>query len=158
MIKLNRLNLSLVAAIIGFTGLGFVGWNTVGAEPTANSPVPKPVEDDMHEFMEYVFQLPYQRLRENMKSEPTQSSGWMAIKSDSLILAEGGNLLLIRGGGDDPAAWNEHAEQVRALGGQLYDTAKQKDFKAARGHYETLLNKCNSCHNKFADGEHQLKP
>ena len=50
------------------------------------------------------------------------------------------------------------SSEVRAAGGQLYQAAKKKDLTAARTHYETMLKKCNACHQKFADGEHQLKP
>src|SRR5262245_18130875 len=56
----------------------------------------KPVESDMHESMEYVFEPTYKRLKPAMASAPADNKGWKAIKADSLILAESGNLLLIR--------------------------------------------------------------
>ena len=57
---------------------------------------PQPVEKNMHEFMEYVFQPTYQRLKQSMAGLPANSGAWKGIKSDALILAEGGNLLLLR--------------------------------------------------------------
>src|SRR5436190_23732152 len=57
---------------------------------------PKPVPVNMHDFMEGVFQAPYKRLKTAMTAEPKDNAGWKAVRSDALILAEGGNLLLVR--------------------------------------------------------------
>ena len=47
---------------------------------------------------------------------------------------------------------------MRELGGELYGAAKEKNYESARQHYTAMLLKCNSCHDEFADGEHQLTP
>jgi hypothetical protein len=117
-----------------------------------------PVEDDMHEFMEYLFQPPYKRLKVSMAAAPTDNAGWKGIKSDSLILAEGGNLLLSHTPSENGDVWNEMSMSVRDTGKKMYQAGKSKDFASARTHYELLLKKCNACHDKFADGEHQLMP
>ena len=117
----------------------------------------QPVEPSMHEFMEYVFEPPYKRLRVAMTSAP-DNAGWKAIKSDSLILAEAGNLLLPRHPEENEALWREHSVAVRDLGKHFYTAARKKDYDAAKKGYTVLLRKCNSCHDKFAGGEHQLKP
>lgn len=117
-----------------------------------------PVEPDMHEFMEYVFQPAYKRLKEQMATEPKDNQGWKAIKSDALILAEGGNLLLIREVEEDQADWNKLSVQSRDLGAELYQAARSKDYPAAKKHYQAMLTKCNACHTQFAHGEHQLQP
>ena len=128
----------------------------------ADSPTPQnqpqPVEKDMHEFMEYVFQPTYKRLKESMGAEPADTNAWKGIKSDALILAEGGNLLLVRNPKEDAATWGEFSAAVRESGGSLYQAAKKKDYKSARQHYEVMLKKCNACHDTFAGGEHQLSP
>lgn len=100
------------------------------AQPT-DAAKPTPVEKDMHEFMEYVFEPTYQRLKQSMAREP-DAARWKAIKSDALILAEGANLLLIRTPAEDGKAWDENSANVRDLGGKLYASAKKKDFKSAR--------------------------
>jgi hypothetical protein len=127
------------------------------AEP-APSAEPAPVEEDMHEFMEYVFQPTYLRLKQAMAAEPGDNAGWKGIKSDSLILAEGGNLLLHRVPKDDAETWAAESTAVRELGGDLYRAAKKKDYPAARKSYEKMLVRCNACHDTFAHGEHQLAP
>jgi hypothetical protein len=117
----------------------------------------QPVEASMHEFMEYVFEPPYKRLRTAMASPP-DNAGWKAIKSDALILAEAGNLLLLRHPEKDEASWREHSSAVRELGKTFYLAARKKDYVVAKTSYAVMLGKCNSCHDRFADGEHQLKP
>lgn len=129
------------------------------AGPAGDKPVKQePVERDMHEFMEYAFQPTYRRLKGAMAVQPTDKVDWKAIKSDSLILAEGGNLLLARPPETDMPSWNELSASVRSSGGEIYRAARMKDFPAARRHYEAMLTNCNRCHDKFAGGEHQLVP
>ncbi len=120
------------------------------------------VEEDPHEFMEYVFQPTYKSLKTAMAkskdAETKDDATWKSIKSGSLILAEGGNLLLLRGPQDERAKWIEHATAVRRIGGELYQAAKKKDADKSQQLYRTLLDNCNSCHQQFADGKPQLKP
>lgn len=153
--------------VLCFGTLGLLAWvgsgsamvSSAGAAAPEADPAPQAVEDDMHEFMEYVFQPTYRRLKAAMAAEPANNQGWKAIKSDGLILAEAGNLLLLRTPkDDDTGAWNNTSVGVRQLGGKLYQAAKKKDYPAARQHYTAMLQQCNSCHQKFAGGEHQLTP
>ncbi len=128
---------------------------TTAAESTEEA---VPVESDMHEFMEYVFQPTFKRLKPAMAAAPTDNQGWKTIKADGLVLAESANLLLVRKPGNDDADWVKHSVQVRTFGGQLYRSAKAKDFAAARKQYEAMIQNCNACHHQFAGGEHILTP
>ncbi len=119
---------------------------------------PGPVEDARPERGEYVFQPAYKRLKPAMAAAPAENAGWKVIKSDGLILAEGGNLLLFRVPDEDAEAWKALSIEVRDLGGALYKAGQAKDFDRARGYYEAMIVKCNACHDKFAGGEHQLEP
>lgn len=116
------------------------------------------VEDSMHEFMEYVFQPTYRRLKVAMATEPADNKGWKAIKSDSLILAESCNLLFARTPDEDAADWNKHATASRTDGAALYHAAGAKDFAKATATYKAMLNNCNACHRQFEDGKHILEP
>jgi len=131
---------------------------TTSATAAAKSPEFKPVDESMHEFMEYVFQPTYRRLKSSMANAPADGKGWKPIKADSLTLAEGGNLLLMRTPDKGAAEWNQHAVLVRELGGKLYRAAKKRDYAAAQTHYKAMLVSCNACHKTFADGKYQLKP
>ena len=151
----------IVMGVVGLAASNVLSGNATDARaesPSETKNTAQPVEDNMHEFMEYVFQPTYKRLKVAMASEPTDNGTWKAIKSDALILAEGGNLLLIRKPKKHADVWTQHSVVVRELGGNLYQAARKKDYKTARQNYTSMLMKCNSCHNKFANGEHQLKP
>jgi len=119
---------------------------------------PEVVEDSMHEFMEYVFQPTYRRLKVTMAAEPVDNGGWKALKSDSLILAESCNLLFARLPEKDADDWARHATASRTEGSALYQAARSKDFVKATSAYKKMLNNCNACHRQFENGKHILVP
>lgn len=117
-----------------------------------------PVEDDMHEFMEYVYQPPYKRLKALIAVAEKDNATWKGIKSDALILAESGNLLLGRGPDSDQADWNKHSIASRTFGGQLYRAAKEKNVEKTEQAYKMMLESCNACHQQFSGGDPELMP
>ena len=56
-----------------------VAGTALAQEPSSDE---KAVEPSMHEFMEYVFQPTYPRLKHSMMAVPADNKGWKAIKSD----------------------------------------------------------------------------
>lgn len=149
----------LVCALVAaFVGLQWMGGLPPAAGADAAPATPEPVEKSMHEFMEYVFEPGYKRLKPLLAAEPKENAAWKGIKGDALTLAEAGNLLLLRTPKEDGAVWTETSAAVRKLGGELYQAAKKKDYKQARSQYEAMLIQCNACHDKYAKGEHQLAP
>jgi hypothetical protein len=117
-----------------------------------------PVEVSMHDFMESVFQSPYRRLKAALAAEPKDAAAWKAVRSDALILAEGGNLLLVRKPMKDSDEWAKHSAASRDAGAALFKAAKAKDYPATKKAYEAMLGHCNACHKKFEDGQHMLAP
>ena len=118
----------------------------------------RPVEDDMHEFMEYAFEPYFHELRESLAKPPENGKAWKPVKATSLVLAENGNLLMLRGPEEGRDAWNQIAADLRDQGELLYQAARKRDYDEARKQYVGFVAKCNDCHNKFADGEHLQKP
>lgn len=116
------------------------------------------VEPSMHEFMEYVYEPTFQRLKANMAQVASDTIPWKAIKADGLILAESANLLLMRGPDKEREAWASHAIATRDKGSELYQAARAKDAQKANAAYTAMLTHCNACHDEFAKGKHQLKP
>ncbi len=154
----TRCGIFVILVAIGGTMLAFSAPAESGAEDAATKATPVAVEDDMHEFMEYMFEPPYKRLKAGLAKAPEDRSAWKGIKSDSLILAEAANLLLHRHPTDDATAWSKHAMAVRKQGGELYQAAKKRDFELSQNQFAALLKNCNQCHDQFAGGEHQLAP
>ena len=129
-----------------------------GFSPIASTDDPTPVEESMHEFMEYVFQPTYLRLKASMVAVPADNKGWKALKSDALILAESCNLLFARKPDEHGEDWTSHAMAAKTHGAELYKAAKEKNFEAATSAYKAMLNNCNACHKQFEDGKHILQP
>jgi len=130
--------------------------NEVDNPPSKNALTP--IDASMHDFMEGMFQGPYRRLKAAIAAEPKDNAGWKAIRSEAIILAEGGNLLLIRKPEKDVDKWIELSVSSRDAGAELFKAAKKKDFTEARKAYEKMLTSCNACHKQFDDGKNQLMP
>lgn len=157
--KVRRLVLFAVSvAAVATIGLVFDSMtNELPASKLADA-APEPVEESMHEFMEYVFQPTYKRLKVSMAAEPKDNAGWKPIKADGLSLAESANLLLMRTPDEGGAAWDKFSVAVRATGGEFYQAARKRDYAAAKKSYVAMLNNCNACHEQFAGGKYQLQP
>jgi hypothetical protein len=112
----------------------------------------------MHDLMESVFQSPYRRLKASLAAEPKDALAWKAVRSDALILAEGGNLLLLRKPEKDGDEWTKHSTASRDAGAAMFKAAKDKDFAATKKAYEKMLGHCNACHKKFDEENHVLTP
>ena len=130
--------------------------NTASSEGT--DAAIKPVDVNMHDFMEGMFQAPYRRLETAMEKEPMEPPAWKSLRSDALILAEGCNLLLTRLPEKDVEDWKKHSIEARQAGEQVVLAGKAKDFSKARASYESMLNHCNACHRQFENGKHILAP
>lgn len=134
-------------------------FQTTAAEPTgvADEEI-KPLDVNMHDFMEGMFQAPYRRLKVAMEKEPTDPQGWKALRSDAIILAEGSNLLLIRKPEKDVEDWLKHSVATRNAGAEIIKAAKQRNFTASKEAYVRMLDHCNACHKQFENGKHIMKP
>lgn len=152
---LRRSLVCLPLSLAFLFSISLVGATAQAAPPAAG---PQPVEDSMHEFMEYVFEPAYKRLRTAMAVAEPDRATFKAIKGDALTLAEAGNLLLIRTPDEEGDAWMKLSIEVRQRGADLYQAARGQDAAGAKKAYQSMLTSCNACHTKFAGGEHQLAP
>lgn len=158
---MKRASLTIVVIVVaGLAGWQFSPATVTSAEPATQKLAQQAVETDVHEFMEHYNQPIYRRLKESLAADPDNSDGkkWSKIANDSLLLAEVGNLLFLRGPQQNRDAWLRHAVTVRDAGGKLYQAAKQQNGEAARTNFAELIDNCNQCHQQFAGGEHILKP
>ena len=151
----------VLATISVVMALNFDGpsWSALQAgKPGPKLPPPQPVEKSMHEFMEYYFEPTYLRLKGAMNAKEKDKATWKTIKADSLVLAEGANLLLARLPDKDAEAWANYAFAVREAAGQLYQGGRKKDEAVVNSAYKTMLTKCNACHKQFDKAKHVLDP
>jgi len=148
---------TLLFTLLGISTVSLISLQLHAETPKSSSEV-EPVDDDMHHFMEYVFEPAYKRLKTSMAEEPSGKEVWKAIKGDSLTLAEAANLLLHRLPEENAGDWQKYAVETRKAGGEFYQAARASDYTTAFEAYRGMLKSCNACHDQFAEGEHQLKP
>ena len=155
--------ISLVLLALAFVGI-YIGsqstssaYQDEGVHIATKMNAGKPVEAALHEFMEYYNQPVYERLKATLSKPSLGKDDWKSLTSDSLLLAEVGNLLLLRPKGDDNESWSGLSTRVRNSGTFLYQTAQEKASKSeVQAAFQKVLNDCNACHQKYADGQPNL--
>lgn len=155
----STFRIGILVAMVGSLGLGAYFQSAAVAISSNNAAAEMvPVDTNMHDLMEGMFQAPYRRLKESIAMEPKDNNGWRAVRSDVLILAEGSNLLVLRKQEKDQAKWDEYSLASKQAGEMAFKSAKKKNYADTRKAYESMLVHCNDCHKTFAEGKHQLAP
>ncbi len=72
------------------------------------------------------------------------------MQTNAIILAESGNLLLMRGPKADKGDWRKFSGMLTNAGVAALTAAKSKDFDKLSGDVsEQLLMSCEACHAKY---------
>jgi hypothetical protein len=86
-----------------------------------------------------------------LQDKPTEAEAWRIARGQALLIAESGNLLLLRpprtASGEDP--WMKHATELRDAGAALARSTAAKDYTASRKALAGVANACNRCHQTF---------
>ena len=162
---MRRIILGIGLLLIGIgwaafrSGDSLHGRTASAARETVQAAEQRPIEEDVHEFMEYINGPVFARLRKLLAEEPKGRPEWRQARGYALVLGETGNLLMIRPPEEDEAAgWKRFSAALRDEGAKLYEATKKRDYKIAREHYIALARQCNTCHNEFSDGEPVIEP
>lgn len=134
-----------------------LGWFAVAAEslPESRAQLPRavPRQEPIAEtrlLMDGLAQANFRGLNQNLRQKPGDVEAWVYIRGQALLLAETGNLLMLRpprSGGQE--AWLEHAGELRAAATRLARSAADQDYDRCRSGLAELANTCNRCHAKF---------
>jgi hypothetical protein len=92
----------------------------------------------------------YRGLADRLENKPAKAEGWTVVRGQALLIAESGNLLMLRppkNQGQD--AWMRHATDLRESGTELARQAANRDYEKTRAALGDLTNKCNRCHQTF---------
>jgi cytochrome c556 len=93
----------------------------------------------------------YRGLEGLLKKEPADAEAWAFARGQALLLAEAGNLLLLRPPrtpeGQD--AWFRHSVELREAAAALARTAGSRDYARSRAGLADVANSCNRCHQTF---------
>lgn len=100
----------------------------------------------------------FQGIQKNLQEPPADVETWVFLRGQALIVAESGNLLLMRPprhAGLD--AWMELATALRTAAVRLARAAAARDYPASRQRLVEVTNACNRCHQTFRVAQ-QLSP
>jgi cytochrome c556 len=119
--------------------------------PVPAAPVPKlQAVAETRLLMEGLAQPNYRALEKVLKEKPADAEAWTFTRGQALLLAETGNLLMLRpprNAGE--TAWMARATEMRTAATILARNAGKNDLEATRTAILNLANSCNRCHETF---------
>jgi hypothetical protein len=101
-------------------------------------------------LMEGLAQSNYLSLAKILQQKPADAETWAFARGQALLLAETGNLLLLRpprNQGRD--TWMKHAMEMRQAAKDLARQAGSRDLEHSRAALVELTGTCNRCHQTF---------
>src|SRR5438132_1051558 len=120
---------------------------------TKSAPQPAPRLEPVAEtrlIMEGMLMPNYRGLERILKQAPADNDGWVFARGQALLIAEGGNLLLLRPPHNAGAAvWQDRAAELRATAAKLARAAAERDYARCRLGLHEVAGVCNRCHHAF---------
>jgi cytochrome c556 len=112
-------------------------------------PAPEPIAETKV-LMEGMAQPNMRGLSKTLREKPKDAEAWTFARGQSLLIAEMGNLLLMRPPKtNDRETWLGHAGDLRDAADKLARATTAKDYAKSRAALATLANICNRCHQSF---------
>jgi hypothetical protein len=101
-------------------------------------------------LMEGLAQPNYLSLDQFLKEKPADVETWKFARGQALIVAETGNLLLLRPPRNEGRdTWFKRAMEMRQAAGNLARELGSRDHDRSRGAFTALTTSCNRCHQTF---------
>lgn len=86
-----------------------------------------------------------------LKNRPKDADAWTFARGQALLIAETGNLLMLRPpqGRDAQDAWMALCSELRERAAAVAKAAAEQDYVQARAALAATANACNKCHQVF---------
>ena len=81
--------------------------------------------------------------------QTTTDEGWFLVEHAAVVVAEGGNLLMLDGYAADQADWTEYAKGLTAAALKARAAAEQQDADALFAAGGEIYSVCRACHNRY---------
>lgn len=90
-------------------------------------------------------------LGKQLREKPEGAEAWGFARGQALLIAETGNLLLLRppSTANGQETWVGHATDLRDAAGKLARAAAAKDYAKSRAALAGVANVCNRCHHAY---------
>lgn len=101
-------------------------------------------------LMEGLNQSNFRGLEKLLKQKPVDVEAWTFARGQALLLAETGNLLMIRPPRNPgEKVWLERAADLRETATALARLTAARDYEGSRAALGTVASACNRCHDSF---------
>jgi cytochrome c553 len=84
-------------------------------------------------------------------SAPTVDKGWVEARNQALVLAEGGNLLMLGSRARDHAAWMKMSRALVDAASTAADASEKKDANGLASAGDAIAAACEACHQPYRD-------
>jgi hypothetical protein len=101
-------------------------------------------------LMEGVTAANFRGLERMLREPPATYEAWVFARGQALLIAEGGNLLLLRppkNRGQD--TWQQYSMELRRNATELARHIAARDIERSRAALRTVADTCNRCHQTF---------
>jgi hypothetical protein len=89
-------------------------------------------------------------LERNLKQKPADVETWNFVRGQALLVAESGNLLLMRPPHNDgQTVWMQRSADLRETATTLAKYAGKADYERSKTALVDVTNSCNRCHQTF---------
>jgi cytochrome c556 len=135
-----------------FTALSALLLSTAAVPQPPAKPAPPKLEPvaETRLLMEALNQANFRGLERLLKQKPADVETWTFARGQALLIAETGNLLLMRPPHNSgEAVWMDRATDLRAAATRLARAAADSDYPKSRVAFAAVADACNRCHQSF---------
>jgi hypothetical protein len=101
-------------------------------------------------LMEGLAHANFRGIERLLREKPAEVQAWTFIRGQALLIAETGNLLMLRPPrSQGQPVWFDRATELRKSAGELARTAGAQNYAQSRAAFVSLANTCNRCHQSF---------
>lgn len=125
---------------------------TAGAGPQANSGASgnvQPVGTMSDIMVSMVYPAANNILLSVYRGGPQDDKEWLALQRSAVLLAESGNVLMMRGPAGGQGDWGKDARMLVDVGAAAYKAAQGKDANAFMAVAQPLNAACTTCHKQY---------
>ena len=101
-------------------------------------------------LMEGIAHANFKGLEKMLKAKPEDAEAWAFARGQSLLIAETGNLLLLRPPNNlGQESWTKSSVELRETATRLAQALATRDLNNSRARLVEVANACNRCHQNF---------
>jgi hypothetical protein len=141
----------IFALLGGFFGRSVAHAQTQGStsQNSASSGNPQPVGTMSDVMTSMVYPAANNVLLAAYRGGAQDDKEWLAIQRSAVVLAESGNVLMMRGPAGGQSDWAKDAKMLSDAGAAAYKAARAKDANALMAVAQPLNAACTTCHKQY---------